>query len=619
MPAPLRGHHQPGPPGDAAGGGRSPAPPAGVEPPHLHGAAAHDRVGGRGGRRSPGIRIIPFPVTEPDLWDDYVPAGRRPLLRLFSPWGGAKLDRLRARGYRTEVLEAPEGKTVSGEQVRAAIRDGGDWRPLVPPAVARLHRRPPRRACARSSSCCLTGSGTGPTPPTGGARRTRPPARPAWTPSPRAAPPACCSPLGPGRAPSSEVAHWAILGYPPSEFPGRAVLEAPWPRALPGRRRGARPRGPPDDRAPRRGPLGHRPGRPRRRRGRPDPAGERPAVRGRRARAWSCAPSWRRGARPCSSSRGGAHDGGHRLGSLLPRPPSRSSAPGPSWPRPRATARAAELWSRATLRALARHPANAARRRRGRAPLAAVTLKWWGRPREAPDLPRAPRPRRRPGRRLALPRRPGGDRRACGSPTAPRATTRPPPCATGSRSARSGPRRRRHLRLLPPEGHRRGRPHEGPGRQAPHDRGASTRALGGLGDRFADAVVCVTGDHATPTSPEVIHSGDPVPFLLAGPGVRADRVERFGELDCADGLLGRLDGRGRDARAAERRRPSALPGLAPHAGALGRRRSRPTSSRCGPRRGPAPRRPRRRRGSRRSSRAGSRSCPAGMRRLRATR
>ena len=32
--------------------------------------------------------------------------------------------------------------------------------------------------------------------------------------------------LGPGRAPSSELAHWAILGYRPEEFPGRAVFEA---------------------------------------------------------------------------------------------------------------------------------------------------------------------------------------------------------------------------------------------------------------------------------------------------------------------------------------------------------------------------------------------------------
>src|SRR6188474_1615606 len=32
--------------------------------------------------------------------------------------------------------------------------------------------------------------------------------------------------VGPGQAPSSEVAHWSMLGYRPDEFPGRAVFEA---------------------------------------------------------------------------------------------------------------------------------------------------------------------------------------------------------------------------------------------------------------------------------------------------------------------------------------------------------------------------------------------------------
>ena len=59
---------------------------------------------------------------------------------------------------------------------------------------------------------------------------------------------------------------------------------------------------------------------------------------------------------------------------------------------------------------------------------------------------------------------------------------------------------------------------------------------------FERAIVCVTGDHATPASPDVIHSGDPVPFIVAGPGVRADNVRHFGELDCAAGILGRLRG-----------------------------------------------------------------------------
>src|SRR6266851_4524389 len=31
--------------------------------------------------------------------------------------------------------------------------------------------------------------------------------------------------IGPGRAPSSEVAHWSMLGYRPEEFPGRAIFE----------------------------------------------------------------------------------------------------------------------------------------------------------------------------------------------------------------------------------------------------------------------------------------------------------------------------------------------------------------------------------------------------------
>jgi 2,3-bisphosphoglycerate-independent phosphoglycerate mutase len=56
------------------------------------------------------------------------------------------------------------------------------------------------------------------------------------------------------------------------------------------------------------------------------------------------------------------------------------------------------------------------------------------------------------------------------------------------------------------------------------------------------AIVCLTGDHCTPASPDVIHSGDPVPLVVAGPGVRADRVTSFGELDCAAGILGQLRG-----------------------------------------------------------------------------
>src|ERR671910_2167973 len=49
--------------------------------------------------------------------------------------------------------------------------------------------------------------------------------------------------VGPGRAPSSEVAHWSMLGYRPEEFPGRAVFEAV------GRGQGGQPDGGFSDRA----------------------------------------------------------------------------------------------------------------------------------------------------------------------------------------------------------------------------------------------------------------------------------------------------------------------------------------------------------------------------------
>jgi cytidyltransferase-like protein len=95
------------------------------------------------------VHVTPFPVTEPDLWDDYVPPGAVHYLRLFSPWGSAKLDRLRRAGHAVEVLDAPEGKAISGEQVRAALRAGAEWRHLVPPATARvIDALPPDRALA---------------------------------------------------------------------------------------------------------------------------------------------------------------------------------------------------------------------------------------------------------------------------------------------------------------------------------------------------------------------------------------------------------------------------------------------------------------------------------------
>jgi nicotinamide-nucleotide adenylyltransferase len=87
-----------------------------------------------------GVHVIPFPVNEPELWPAYVPAGVTQFLRLFSEWGGTKLERMREAGYEVVVLDEGLEKELSGADVRAAIRDGGDWETMVPPGVARVLR-----------------------------------------------------------------------------------------------------------------------------------------------------------------------------------------------------------------------------------------------------------------------------------------------------------------------------------------------------------------------------------------------------------------------------------------------------------------------------------------------
>jgi nicotinamide mononucleotide adenylyltransferase len=86
------------------------------------------------------VHVIPFPVNEPELWPAYVPEGVTQFIRLFSDWGGTKLDRLRENGYEVVVLDEGIEKRISGADVREALRSGGDWEALVPSDVARVIR-----------------------------------------------------------------------------------------------------------------------------------------------------------------------------------------------------------------------------------------------------------------------------------------------------------------------------------------------------------------------------------------------------------------------------------------------------------------------------------------------
>jgi cytidyltransferase-like protein len=84
------------------------------------------------------LRIVPFPHSFPERLRFYAPADAVYLLTLYDEWGDTKLDRFHALGLTTEVMWRRTDKPISGTRVRQAIESGGDWEPLVPPAVAKV-------------------------------------------------------------------------------------------------------------------------------------------------------------------------------------------------------------------------------------------------------------------------------------------------------------------------------------------------------------------------------------------------------------------------------------------------------------------------------------------------
>lgn len=61
-------------------------------------------------------------------------------------------------------------------------------------------------------------------------------------------------------------------------------------------------------------------------------------------------------------------------------------------------------------------------------------------------------------------------------------------------------------------------------------------------EKKEELLVVVTADHSTPSISPMIHSGEPVPVLMAGPSVRRDDVRHFSETHAANGCLGMLRG-----------------------------------------------------------------------------
>ncbi|MHB8642762.1 MAG: alkaline phosphatase family protein [Gaiellaceae bacterium] len=342
--------------------------------------------------------------------------------------------------------------------------------------------------------------------------------------------------VGPGRAPSSEVAHWSMLGYRPDEFPGRGVFEAL------GRGQDVLETDV----------FAYAALRPAEQRddgwwltGRPDPDRDADDARALVGACdglevdrflFSLTEVWRGEAVLRVS--GGADERVTDTDAFFRdrHPVLRPLAVAPEAER---TARAAEEWTRWAMDILREHEVNARRAGEGLPLLNVITLKWWGRPRRVPTfLERHGITGTFIGESAFL----RGLATAVGLETIEAPETRDAPADLRARLDLLDARLEAgdtfvfvHLKATDAAGHT----------KDPNVKRAVIESLDAvIAQRLPvdRAIVCVTGDHATPASPEVIHSGDPVPFVVTGRGVRADDVKHFGELDCARGIFGQLRG-----------------------------------------------------------------------------
>jgi 2,3-bisphosphoglycerate-independent phosphoglycerate mutase len=342
--------------------------------------------------------------------------------------------------------------------------------------------------------------------------------------------------VGPGRAPSSEVAHWSLLGYRSEEFPGRAVFEAL-----------GRGQHVSDEHV-----FAYAALRPAERRddgwwltGRPDPKRDAADAEALVEACnelevdklfFSLTHEWRGEA--VLRIAGDADDRVTDSDAFFPdrHPVLR---PLPLAQEAERTARAAEEWTRWTMEILAEHEINKARADAGLPVFNVITLKWWGRPKQVPTFLER---HGLQGTFICESAFLRGLARAIGLETL---------AAPESDNAEADLARRLdliHERLEAGDTfvfvHQKATDAAGHTKDPLVKRAVIESLDAGLRARLPvdRAIVCITGDHATPASPDVIHSGDPVPFVVAGPGVRADNVRRFGELDCAAGILGQLRG-----------------------------------------------------------------------------
>lgn len=83
--------------------------------------------------------IVPFDLTRPEHWPDYVPLHARQVIRAYSGWERHKAELLAGAGYPVTVLDGDPNAKISASDIRARLHGGVQpWADMVPAPVAAI-------------------------------------------------------------------------------------------------------------------------------------------------------------------------------------------------------------------------------------------------------------------------------------------------------------------------------------------------------------------------------------------------------------------------------------------------------------------------------------------------
>lgn len=83
--------------------------------------------------------VVPFDLTRPQLWPEYVPRDAVQYVRAYSAWEADKAGRLADGGYAVVVVDGDPATKLDAATIRAGFRDDS-WVSLVPPATVPVLR-----------------------------------------------------------------------------------------------------------------------------------------------------------------------------------------------------------------------------------------------------------------------------------------------------------------------------------------------------------------------------------------------------------------------------------------------------------------------------------------------